>query len=538
MRSALLAKAGLITTVGALALLATGCISIKSGQTVVTQRAPGVVTLGATFCVSDYDQSSYTTCHPGNIQELDSRASGSNTDGDQYSSPPAVQLLVAFRVPNGAIAPQSFQNDTQSTTFNFSQSYTDELTKIYTAVPGQRWVGYISGFKDSLDPINKTADQTFGEHAEFGIPSAADGGPAAGPFKYRITGGLRGPLNEPSDSSLPVVCGGFTFCADSPANTPPNFPADLSKAVSDFGVLAGSRGTAGQGGMATVNFPIKYADGGGLGARDLALSASTTLPGGTATPGAEVLRVTPGSTSSMNVTVAVPAAAPLGDYSVTLTARNGSPAVTRSNRATITVIDQVAPSIRISTPPNGSTFTFGQSVVADYGCDDQTNASGVQSCSGPVANGTRIATSSLGAHQFTVNAADNAGNTPAATTAYTIRPRSAPAVTMPFSYLRFIPKTALSFLQIRGIPKGSTLTVVCKGKRCPVKKRFRQRNPKKNVTLKRFFPKAYPPGTQLEARVTKLGSVTTIRRVFFRKNKRPTSAKFCLAPGAKKPKRC
>jgi hypothetical protein len=252
------------------------------------------------------------------------------------------------------------------------------------------------------------------------------------------------------------------------------------------------------------------------------------------------MRVQPGDTQNMNVNVAVPAAAALGDYKVTLTASNGSPATTRSNTGTLTVLDQVAPSIRISTPQNGARFTFGQAVAADYGCADQTNASGVSTCSGPVANGARVDTGSLGSKLFTVNTSDHAGNATAATNTYTVKPRPAPAVTMPFSYARFKPKTALIFLQVRGIPKGSTLTVACKGKgkRCPVRKRFRQANAKKNVTLKRFFPKSYPPGTMIEARVSKTGSVTTIRRAIFRKNKRPTSAKLCLAPGAKKARKC
>jgi hypothetical protein len=287
-----------------------------------------------------------------------------------------------------------------------------------------------------------------------------------------------------------------------------------------------------------VSFPVKYADGGGLGAKDLALSASTTVPGGTATPGAATMRVAPNSTNTMNVTVAVPAAVPLGDYKVTLTAANGSPAIVRSNTATITVADKVAPAVRISTPRNGARFTFGQAVAADYGCTDQTNASGVRSCVGPVANGARVATGSLGSKQFTVSASDNAGNGSAATTTYTVRPRPAPAISMPFSFARLVPKTALVFLQVKSIPKGSTLTVTCKGKGCPVKKRFRKRNAKKNVTLRTFFPKSYPPGTLIEARVSKRGSVTAIRRTIFRNNKRPISAKRCLPPGAKKPRKC
>src|SRR5688500_3445791 len=114
MRSAHIARTGLVTLLGALALLSTGCISIQSGQTVVTQRAPGVATLGATFCISDYDESSYPDCKPTNVEEVDNRCDGCNSDGDQYSTPPSVQLLVAFRVPDGAIAPPSFQNDAQS----------------------------------------------------------------------------------------------------------------------------------------------------------------------------------------------------------------------------------------------------------------------------------------------------------------------------------------------------------------------------------------------------------------------------------------
>src|SRR4051794_5118985 len=376
MRSSHMTRTGLVVLLGALALLATGCISIKSGQTLVTQRAPGVATLRATFCISDYDQDHYITCNAGDVEEVDSRTGGANTDGDDFSSPLSFQMLVAFRVPDGVTAPQSFPSDARDTTFTFSQSYTDGMTAAYAPVAGEHWVGYISGFKNNLNPASDPDDREFGVQAEFGLPSAADGGPFAGPLKYRIAAGLRA-LNSSTESGDPVVCpdpAHPTICADTPANTPAAtgtpavFPANLEKPVSDFGVLAGNRATAGQGGTATVSFPVKYADGGGLGAKNLSLTASTTLPGGSATPGATSMQVQPGGTHTMNVNVAVPAAAALGDYRVTLTASNGSPATTRSNTGTLTVADQVSPSIRISTPPNGSTFTFGQAVAADYGC--------------------------------------------------------------------------------------------------------------------------------------------------------------------------
>jgi hypothetical protein len=243
------------------------------------------------------------------------------------------------------------------------------------------------------------------------------------------------------------------------------------------------------------------------------------------------MRVQPGGTRTMNVNVAVPPAAALGDYKVTLTAKNGSPATTRSNTGTLAVADQVSPSIRISTPRDSSTFTFGQAVAADYDCTDQTNASGVKSCAGPVANGALIDTGSLGAKLFTVNSSDHTGNTSAATTKYTVSPRPAPLVSMPFTFARFIPKTALTFLQVKGIPKGSTLTVVCKGKRCPIKKRFRKANAKKNVTLKTFFPKKYPPRTMIEARVVKTGSITAIRRTLFGRTSGRSRPSCASSPG-------
>jgi len=322
MRSALTTRTILAVVLGALALFGSGCISILSGENVVTQRAPGVATLGATMCISDYDADHYgnaTTpfpnCTRAGVQETDNgchpgEPAPPNTfcvaDGDDLSNPIKAQVLVAFRVPNGVSEPQSFPSDAQDTTFTRSQSYTDGLTALFNAVPGQHWVGYISGFKNNLDPANDPGDRVFAMHAEFGLPSANDGGPFPGPLKYRIVAGLRG-LDDITQSGDPVMCDGSnhpTLCADSPTNTPPAFPADLSKPVSDFGVLAGSKGVAGQGGRATVTFPVKYVDGGGLGAKDLALSAATTLPGGSATPGAKTLRVTPGSTNSMSVTVA------------------------------------------------------------------------------------------------------------------------------------------------------------------------------------------------------------------------------------------
>jgi hypothetical protein len=59
-------------------------------------------------------------------------------------------------------------------------------------------------------------------------------------------------------------------------------------------------------------------------------------------------------------------------------------------------------------------------VDADYSCQDEPGGSGLQSCVGNVASGSPIDTAGVGAKTFTVNAADNAGNTSAVTHDYSV----------------------------------------------------------------------------------------------------------------------
>ena len=84
----------------------------------------------------------------------------------------------------------------------------------------------------------------------------------------------------------------------------------------------------------------------------------------------------------------------------------------------VALIDTTDPQIAITTPPQGATYTLGQSVAASYSCTDAD--SGVASCAGPVADGANIDTSSTGTKTFTVNATDNAGNTNTVSHTYTV----------------------------------------------------------------------------------------------------------------------
>jgi alpha-tubulin suppressor-like RCC1 family protein len=80
-------------------------------------------------------------------------------------------------------------------------------------------------------------------------------------------------------------------------------------------------------------------------------------------------------------------------------------------------VDKKAPVISISAP-GAIAYTLNQAVTASYSCAD--GGSGAALCAGPVANGAHINTALAGAKTFTVNAADNVGNSSSASTSYTV----------------------------------------------------------------------------------------------------------------------
>jgi hypothetical protein len=82
--------------------------------------------------------------------------------------------------------------------------------------------------------------------------------------------------------------------------------------------------------------------------------------------------------------------------------------------------DTTAPNITIHTPGDGATYTLGQAVNAEYGCQDEIGGSGVSSRIGTAANGSPIDTTSVGDKSFTVNTMDYAGNPASSTHNYLV----------------------------------------------------------------------------------------------------------------------
>jgi hypothetical protein len=81
-------------------------------------------------------------------------------------------------------------------------------------------------------------------------------------------------------------------------------------------------------------------------------------------------------------------------------------------------VDKQGPTVTVNTPANSATFLLNQSVNASYSCSD--GGSGVSSCSGSVANGSALDTSSVGSKSFTVAAIDAVGNKTQITKTYTV----------------------------------------------------------------------------------------------------------------------
>jgi hypothetical protein len=90
------------------------------------------------------------------------------------------------------------------------------------------------------------------------------------------------------------------------------------------------------------------------------------------------------------------------------------------NRATafLTVIGP--PAVTVSSPKKGAKYVLHQKVGARYGCKDDPNGPGIQSCIGTVANSGLIDTSTAGTHAFTVKARSRDGLTRSATVHYSV----------------------------------------------------------------------------------------------------------------------
>ena len=78
------------------------------------------------------------------------------------------------------------------------------------------------------------------------------------------------------------------------------------------------------------------------------------------------------------------------------------------------------PGVSITSPVDGAVFNLGQAAVASYACAEASGGPGIESCSGPVASGSPLDTSTPGSHSFAVTATSTDGQTATVTNHYTV----------------------------------------------------------------------------------------------------------------------
>jgi hypothetical protein len=106
-------------------------------------------------------------------------------------------------------------------------------------------------------------------------------------------------------------------------------------------------------------------------------------------------------------------------YAFTVTATNALGSSTSAASNTIAPTPFV-PTAAIAAPVNNATYTQGQVVYSSYSCQEGSGGTGIASCSGPVASGAALNTSTLGLHSFAVTATSADGDTGTATAMYTV----------------------------------------------------------------------------------------------------------------------
>jgi hypothetical protein len=87
----------------------------------------------------------------------------------------------------------------------------------------------------------------------------------------------------------------------------------------------------------------------------------------------------------------------------------------------IDVFTREGPSITLKSPAGGATYSQGQQVPAVFSCSAAVGTT-LSSCSGTVAFGAPLPTSTLGTHTFTVTASGSDGGSEAQTVTYRVTP--------------------------------------------------------------------------------------------------------------------
>ncbi len=97
-------------------------------------------------------------------------------------------------------------------------------------------------------------------------------------------------------------------------------------------------------------------------------------------------------------------------------------------------------------------------------------------------------------------------------------------------------RTRITDLVVRG-PRGARVSLVCRGRRCPVRRASGVIGSGKRLRLRRA-QRLYRAGHVIDIRVTAPGRVGKFTRIRIRRGRTPSRRDLCLQPGAASPSTC
>jgi hypothetical protein len=337
-----------------------GCALIKSNSSSQLNTI-GKVQITTVICAGD------TNSNNAGFVPADSACQGStkggNIGGDAANG--SYQISLAYRISSASTAPASFTSTNTSSppttpcgsgvTFNQNAGLASAIEALSPAGSGKKWVAYYS----TTQTYSTAGCQYLTVSPQFTLNQAFAVVAFQGPYTYRPIVGWR-QVNDSvtgDSSSRAATCGSSLtssyadgvdndsngsvdetgICADDPPAA--TIATDLSQNTRDLGVLPTVSGSAHAGGSGTVTFNANY-KGAALPSGTFNLTATTTVPGGTATPSQSTLTPQADSDNNVNVTVTVPANTTPGSYTVQLIATlSTDPTQTRGGTvgATLTV---------------------------------------------------------------------------------------------------------------------------------------------------------------------------------------------------------
>jgi hypothetical protein len=198
-------------------------------------------------------------------------------------------------------------------------------------------------------------------------------------------------------------------------------------------------------------------------------------------------------------------------------------------------VNAVRPSVAITSGPAEGSVIKSTSATIGF----KAAGGGAVSCSldsetayRPCSSATSDTLNNLadGAHTFRVRVKDGSDDTAVASRAFAVDTSVPPPPPPPnvkkilnpslsSAYDRFPTYTRYRKLSLKRVATGSTITVKCKGKKCPAKSFHKKAHG--TVKLSKFMKKKLRPGTKLTIRVTKPGFIGKQFVILIRKSKAP-----------------